>query len=64
MRFGAFLTRELMALLASPANFPLISAAPRISTGPKNYHLYIRRSRYDPHQGKRECARRLRKMAA
>jgi hypothetical protein len=30
------------------------------SSGVPNYHRKIRRSRYTPHQGKRECDRRIR----
>lgn len=34
------------------------------SSGTPNHHRKINRSKYMPHQGKRECARRVRQMEA
>lgn len=42
---------------------PIVNLPEAPSSGPRNLHRKINRSRYMPHQGKRECARRVRLMA-
>ncbi|TIU88867.1 MAG: hypothetical protein E5W06_00430 [Mesorhizobium sp.] len=54
-----------IAVAAALGQWPAMPIAPRFELGPKNYHARVwRSSRYMPHQGKRECARRLRRMGA
>ncbi|TIW28689.1 MAG: hypothetical protein E5V63_04210 [Mesorhizobium sp.] len=53
----------LSAATAQQIDLSSIIALPEApSRGVPNYHRRINRSRYMPHQGKRECARRLRQM--
>lgn len=63
--FGASFAISLLTGLDRLPPMPFLpSVAPRRSTGPGRKTLYtvhkmIGRSKYEPHQGKRECARRI-----
>jgi len=59
--FGWALALGAMAMANAAEPFSSIAYMPEApSSGVQNYHRKIRRSRYMPHQNKRECERRIR----
>lgn len=56
---GAGLVHALLSGMPEFDMVPLHALSQAPSSGVKNHHRRIRTSKYWPHQGKRECARRL-----
>ena len=61
---GLALAAAAMPSLSALEAMSLVTVMPQApSSGVPNYHRKMRSSRYMPHQGKRECERRMRQMA-
>ncbi len=59
--YGLTLASAMQSSLAAMEAMSQIAVMPQApSSGVPNYHRKIRRSIYMPHQGNRECARRIR----
>ena len=58
--YGLALAAAALSTLPFDPLPPIISLAQAPSSGVPDYHRKIHRSRFTPHQGKRECARRIR----